>query len=133
VRGAASDGSTARRGSSRGCTGSASTRRGGARSGGPPSPLHRSTRPGSIPWIRDRRPTRQAEHSDLCDALERAVRALEPDYRAPLILRDVEGLTTAEAAAIMGLREAAFKSRLHRARLAVRNSVEEYLDKEEQA
>jgi RNA polymerase sigma-70 factor (ECF subfamily) len=73
-------------------------------------------------------PDRQAEHDDLRAALERAVRALEPGYRAPLILRDVEGLSTAEAAAIMGLREAAFKSRLHRARLAVRNAVEEYLD-----
>lgn len=77
-------------------------------------------------------PDRQAEHSDLRAALERAVRALDPDYRTPLILRDVEGLSTAEAAAIMGLREAAFKSRLHRARLAVRNAVENYLDEDEQ-
>jgi RNA polymerase sigma factor (sigma-70 family) len=78
-------------------------------------------------------PDREAEHSDLRAALERAVRALDPDYRAPLILRDVEGLSTAEAAAIMGLREAAFKSRLHRARLAVRNAVEDYLDEDERA
>ena len=33
----------------------------------------------------------------------------------------------------MGLREAAFKSRLHRARLAVRNAVEQYLDEDGQA
>ena len=78
-------------------------------------------------------PDRQAEHNDLRGALERAVRSLDPDYRAPLILRDVEGLSTAEAAAIMGLREAAFKSRLHRARLAVRNAVEGYLDQEGRA
>jgi RNA polymerase sigma-70 factor (ECF subfamily) len=78
-------------------------------------------------------PERQAEHSDLRSALERAVRALHPDYRTPLILRDVEGLSTAEAAAIMGLGEAAFKSRLHRARLTVRNAVENYLDEDEQA
>jgi RNA polymerase sigma-70 factor, ECF subfamily len=78
-------------------------------------------------------PDLAAEHSDLRDALERAIRALEPEYRTPLILRDVEGLTTAEAATIMGLREAAFKSRLHRARLAVRNAVENYLDEDEQA
>jgi RNA polymerase sigma-70 factor (ECF subfamily) len=77
-------------------------------------------------------PDRQAEHSDLRAALERAVRSLDPDYRTPLILRDVEGLSTAEAAAIMGLHEAAFKSRLHRARFAVRNAVEDYLDKDEQ-
>ena len=77
-------------------------------------------------------PDRQAERGDLRTALERAVRALHPDYRAPLILRDVEGLSTAEAAAIMGLGEAAFKSRLHRARLTVRNAIEEHLDEDEQ-
>jgi RNA polymerase sigma-70 factor (ECF subfamily) len=75
-----------------------------------------------------RAPDRDAEHNDLRHALERAIGALDPDYRAPLILRDIEGLSTAEAAAIMGLRQAAFKSRLHRARLAVRDAVEEYLD-----
>lgn len=58
--------------------------------------------------------------------LEQAVRTLPPDYRAPLILRDVEGLSTAEAAAIMEIGEAAFKSRLHRARLAVRRALDEY-------
>jgi RNA polymerase sigma-70 factor (ECF subfamily) len=77
-------------------------------------------------------PDRQAQHSDLRAALERAVRSLDPNYRAPLILRDVEGLSTAEAAAIMGLGEAAFKSRLHRARLAVRKAVEDYLDNDEE-
>jgi RNA polymerase sigma-70 factor, ECF subfamily len=81
---------------------------------------------------RDSRPTpeREAEHRDLRTALEDAVRTLHPDYRAPLILRDVEGLSTTEAAAIMGLSEGAFKSRLHRARLAVRNAVEDHLDED---
>jgi RNA polymerase sigma-70 factor (ECF subfamily) len=81
----------------------------------------------------DSRPTpdHEAEHGDLRAALERAIRSLDPDYRAPLILRDIEGLSTAEAAAIMGLREAAFKSRLHRARLAVRDAVEAYVDQEQ--
>jgi RNA polymerase sigma-70 factor, ECF subfamily len=76
-------------------------------------------------------PHGRAEQTDLRRALERAVRALEPDYRAPIILRDVEGLSTAEAAAIMELSEAAFKSRLHRARLAVRAAVESYLPTED--
>ena len=76
-------------------------------------------------------PDRRAEQGDLRAALERAIRSLDADYRAPLILRDVEGLSTAEAAAIMGLREAAFKSRLHRARLAVRDAVDAYLDRED--
>jgi len=68
-----------------------------------------------------------AEHHAVRAALERAVRDLPVRYRAPLILRDVEGLSTEQAAAIMGLREAAFKSRLHRARLAVREAIEDHL------
>jgi RNA polymerase sigma-70 factor, ECF subfamily len=72
-------------------------------------------------------PHGRAEQTDLRRALERAIRALDPDYRAPLILRDVEGLSTTQAAAIMGLGEAAFKSRLHRARLAVREAIDDYL------
>lgn len=72
-------------------------------------------------------PAAQAEQRDLRSALTSAVRTLDPDYRTPLILRDVEGLSTAEAAAVMGIGEAAFKSRLHRARQTVREAVIDYL------
>jgi RNA polymerase sigma-70 factor (ECF subfamily) len=77
-------------------------------------------------------PPRRAEQSDLQAALERAIAGLQPDYRAPLVLRDVEGLSTQDAAEIMELGEAAFKSRLHRARLAVRKAVKDYLPEGEQ-
>jgi RNA polymerase sigma-70 factor (ECF subfamily) len=53
-------------------------------------------------------------------ALDRAIAALEPMYREVLILRDVEGLTAPEVAEVLGLSVQAVKSRLHRARLAVR-------------
>jgi RNA polymerase sigma-70 factor, ECF subfamily len=79
------------------------------------------------PFDRAQGPHGHAEQTDLRHALERAIRTLEPAYRAPLILRDIEGLSTAQAAAIMGLGEAAFKSRLHRARLAVREAIDDYL------
>jgi len=72
-------------------------------------------------------PEARGEQSELRARLEQAIRELPPDYRAPLVLRDVEGLSTAEAAAIMELGEAAFKSRLHRARLAVREALDQYL------
>jgi len=72
-------------------------------------------------------PEGQSEQRDLQTALEAAVRDLHPDYRTPLILRDIEGLSTNEAAAITGLHPAAFKSRLHRARLNVREAVAKYL------
>jgi RNA polymerase sigma-70 factor (ECF subfamily) len=80
--------------------------------------------------IRDRRPLpdQHAERRELLDALDVAVKQLEPEYRLPLILRDVEGFSTHEAAAIMGLGEAAFKSRLHRARMSVQGTLESLLD-----
>ncbi len=56
-------------------------------------------------------------------ALERAIGELEPMYREVLVLRDLEGLTAPEVAEVMGLTVEAVKSRLHRARLAVREKV----------
>jgi RNA polymerase sigma-70 factor (ECF subfamily) len=55
--------------------------------------------------------------------LEEAISALDPMYREVLILRDVEGLPAAEVAEILGLTVEAVKSRLHRARVAVREQV----------
>jgi RNA polymerase sigma-70 factor, ECF subfamily len=56
-------------------------------------------------------------------ALEEAIGGLDPMYREVLVLRDVEGLTAPEVAEIMGLTVEAVKSRLHRARIAVREAV----------
>lgn len=55
--------------------------------------------------------------------LERAVRSLPATQRAAVVLRDVEGLSTREAAELVGIREAAFKSRLHSGRLKLRASL----------
>ena len=75
-------------------------------------------------------PARRLEQVELHRALERAIRELPPDYREPLVLRDVQGLSTRQAAAAMGLPEGAFKSRLHRARLAVRAQIADLIDRE---
>jgi len=56
-------------------------------------------------------------------ALEEAIGALDPMYREVLLLRDVEGLTAPEVAAVVGASVQAVKSRLHRARLSVREKV----------
>jgi RNA polymerase sigma-70 factor (ECF subfamily) len=56
-------------------------------------------------------------------ALEAAVRSLEPMYREVLVLRDMEGLTAPEVADVLGISVVAVKSRLHRARVAVRERV----------
>jgi RNA polymerase sigma-70 factor (ECF subfamily) len=56
-------------------------------------------------------------------ALEQAISGLDPMYREVLVLRDVEGLTAPEVAEVMGLTVEAVKSRLHRARVAVRAAL----------
>jgi RNA polymerase sigma-70 factor, ECF subfamily len=72
-------------------------------------------------------PHARAETAELGRLLERALRELPERLRAPVVLRDIEGLTTEEAASVMGLREAAFKSRLHRGRVALRDALEPQL------
>ena len=57
------------------------------------------------------------------NALQQAISSLEPMYREVLVLRDVEGLSAPEVAQVLGLSVEAVKSRLHRARVAVRERV----------
>ena len=49
------------------------------------------------------------------------------DYRIVLVLRDQEGLSTRDAAEILGISETLAKVRLHRARLALRKALAGYL------
>jgi RNA polymerase sigma-70 factor (ECF subfamily) len=55
--------------------------------------------------------------------LTRAVESLPPHYRAVLILRDVEGLSNEEVAVAVGDTVSSVKSRLHRARMVVREQL----------
>ena len=64
-------------------------------------------------------------------ALEEALDQLPADWRTAVVLRDIEGLSTHDAAEIVGVREAAFKSRLHRGRMQLRALLEPYLQLEE--
>lgn len=69
-----------------------------------------------------------AAEKEIQRALEHALRRLEPSQREVLVLRDVEGLTAPEVAEIVGVGVAAVKSRLHRARLALRDELAPLLD-----
>jgi RNA polymerase sigma-70 factor (ECF subfamily) len=68
-------------------------------------------------------PQQALENKELRQALDEAINKLPKKYRMTLVLRDMEGLSAAEAGAIMGLSERAVKSRLHRARLFVRREL----------
>jgi RNA polymerase sigma-70 factor (ECF subfamily) len=63
--------------------------------------------------------------------VERALAELPDDWRVAVVLRDIEGLSTDEAAEVVGVRPAAFKSRLHRGRMQLRALLEPYLELEE--
>ncbi len=65
--------------------------------------------------------------AELHAKLEEGIQLLAPDLRATLVLRDVEGLSTAETATALELSEAAVKSRLHRARVLLRQFLAEVL------
>jgi len=56
--------------------------------------------------------------------VERAIAGLEPEFREVLVLRDVEDLTYDEIAEITGLADGTVKSRIHRARLQLKDAVE---------
>lgn len=68
-------------------------------------------------------PEQQATNQELAAALTRAIDGLEASQREVLVLRDVEGLSAPEVAKILGVSVDAVKSRLHRARVAVRQQL----------
>lgn len=70
-----------------------------------------------------RSPDEELAKKQVEQALEQAIGGLDPMYREVLILRDIESLTAAEVAEVLGITVQAVKSRLHRARLAVRDSI----------
>ena len=47
-------------------------------------------------------------------------------YRAPVLLRDIQGLSTEEASAVLHLKPQTLKSRLHRGRLFLRDRLTEF-------
>jgi RNA polymerase sigma-70 factor, ECF subfamily len=68
-------------------------------------------------------PERSAFGRELGAALDASIQSLDPGQREVLLLRDVEGLSAPEVGTVLGLSVDAVKSRLHRARLAVRQQV----------
>jgi RNA polymerase sigma-70 factor (ECF subfamily) len=68
-------------------------------------------------------PEQTATNRELSTALTRAIDSLDPSQREVLVLRDVEGLPASEVASVLGISVEAVKSRLHRARIAVRQEL----------
>jgi RNA polymerase sigma-70 factor (ECF subfamily) len=78
-------------------------------------------------------PEQRAAENELGRALTRALDDLPDDYREAIALRDVEGLTAAEAAEAIGISVDALKSRLHRGREALRKALMPLLEPQAKA
>jgi len=65
-------------------------------------------------------PDMHVYRSQLRQRLRQAILELPAAYRAPVVLRDLRGLSTAQAGAALALKKETLKSRLHRGRLMLR-------------
>lgn len=78
-------------------------------------------------WSRD--PEAALLRAELQTVLRGVLEELPAEYRAAVLLRDVEGLPTDEAARALGLTVPALKARLHRGRLFLRGRLGEYAER----
>ncbi|HYF77419.1 MAG TPA: sigma-70 family RNA polymerase sigma factor, partial [Symbiobacteriaceae bacterium] len=65
-------------------------------------------------------PTERAERREVQAAVRRAINRLPDEYRAVVVMRDLHDLSYHEIAAVLGTSLGTIKSRLHRARQALR-------------
>jgi len=72
-----------------------------------------------------RDPEGHAINAGLRNRLRRALNAVPRPYRVVVVLREIEGLSTREVAEVLGISEANVKTRLHRARLLLREQLEQ--------
>ncbi|MBI4364520.1 MAG: sigma-70 family RNA polymerase sigma factor [Candidatus Latescibacteria bacterium] len=73
-------------------------------------------------------PVDQLLNQELQQVMDEAIEALPAEFRQVFVLRDIEEISNAEVAEILDLSVAAVKSRLHRARLKVRNRLAAYFN-----
>jgi RNA polymerase sigma-70 factor (ECF subfamily) len=68
----------------------------------------------------------QVFRSELRRKVLRAILALPAIYRAPVVLRDIHGMSTEEASAMLHVKDQTLKSRLHRGRLILRRQLADF-------
>jgi RNA polymerase sigma-70 factor (ECF subfamily) len=75
-----------------------------------------------------KRPDEQLQSDELRRHIQAAVDDLPELYRTVFLVRDVEGLSTEETAEVLGISVPSVKTRLHRARIALREAIAKYFD-----
>ena len=71
----------------------------------------------------DETPLTEAVRNEAVAALEAEIAQLPDEYRVPIVLKEIAGLSVAETAAVLEMKEATVKTRLHRGRLALYNAL----------
>ncbi len=101
-------------------------------------PEHIGSLDGALPFGDDRMPAVPAEgdpvrvvlQAEARERVERAIVLLPDEFRVPLVLKDIAGFSVAEIAGVLGLEEGTVRSRVHRARLKLRDAVESGLPRD---
>lgn len=91
--------------------------------------LEEGDSPQMIEWAD--RPEEALLSKESREKMMEALDKLPPEYRAVFILRDIEGFSNAETGESLGISVAAVKSRLHRARLALRGMLSGYFGRKQ--
>lgn len=73
-------------------------------------------------------PSELLEQNEVRRAVQGAINSLRPIYREVLVLRDIQHLSIQETTTILGISEASVKTRLHRARMLLRDSLAPGID-----
>jgi RNA polymerase sigma-70 factor (ECF subfamily) len=91
-----------------------------------PAAYGQVTSPG-VNWAR--RPDDELQSEELRTELQRAIDNLPDIYRTVFLIRDVDGFSTEETAEALDISVPTVKTRLHRARIALREAIGKYFDK----
>lgn len=84
---------------------------------------HREGEPKFVLADWSRRPDEELLSSEAREVIDRTLARLPDHYRVILVLRDIEGASNDEAARVLGETVASVKSKLHRARMALREEL----------
>ena len=93
-------------------------------------PKDESEKPDHVPeWAQ--LPLDKLLNEELQDLISKTIVTLPKKYRVVIVLRDIEGFSTAETAQILNLSPSNVKVRLHRARLYVRDKLKGYFENDQ--
>jgi RNA polymerase sigma-70 factor (ECF subfamily) len=86
----------------------------------------------NLPKVSSDDPERAAAGREFGHMVERAIDELPDIYRSVLIMREVEGMSTSDAASVLDVEPEVIKTRLHRARAALRAAIEDRIGEQMQ-